>query len=226
MSAAHDLAALRLWQLISPALPVGAYAYSQGLEYAAEAAWLRDAAQLEDWIGGLMETSVSGLDVPVLRRLLRAWEDEDGAALQSWSEFILAAREARELQMGDRQLGQALARLLADLGVAAAAPWRQRAATNFVVMYALAVVHWRIPAGAAAQAYVWNWCENQVAAALKLQPIGQTAGQALLHRIAARIPAAVARGWDLADDAIGVVAPGLAIASARHETQYTRLFRS
>lgn len=221
-----SLASLRLWQLISPALPVGAYAYSGGLEYALHAGWLRNAAEVEDWITGLLQQSLCRLDLPVLQRCYQAWTNCDQDAVQYWSELILAARESSELHAEDLQLGRALATLLSDLDIREAAPLRQSDAAPFVCLLALAGVNWQVPIAQLAAGLLWSWSENQVAAAIKLVPLGQTAGQTMLLRIAEVIPAAVMTGLQLRDDEIGAMAPGLGIASAQHEVQYSRLFRS
>lgn len=225
----HDvsqLANLRLWQLISPALPVGAYAYSGGLEYALHAEWLRDAKAVENWISGLLQHTLAQLDVPVLQRCYGAWQQGDLAQVQNWSALIIAARESSELRAEDQHLGRALATLLADLDITEAQVFRSSETAPFVCLLALAGVKWDVPIAQLAAGLLWSWCENQVAAAIKLMPLGQTTGQKMLLRIAEQIPAAVERGLSLRDEDIGAVAPGLGIASALHETQYSRLFRS
>jgi urease accessory protein len=216
----------RLLQLASPALPVGAYAYSQGMEYAVHAGWLRDEESAAGWILGLLHHLIGRVDVPVLARLYRAWKANDEQALQYWCGYLRACRESRELQEEDRQLGGALARLLRDLGIEEAAPWMAHPTVGFAVPFTLAAARWRVPLQAAAQGYVWSWTENQTAAAIKLVPLGQTAGQRILSRACAAIPAVVTRGLDLEDEQIGFVAQRLAIGSALHEHQYSRLFRS
>lgn len=226
MPTSTDEALLRLLQLASPALPVGAFAYSQGLEYAVHAGSVRDEAGAGDWILGLLAHSLSALDVPVLARLYSAWQADDPAAVRRWSDFLLASRESKELLAQERQMGAALARLLTDLDIPEAAASVAETSECFATMFALAAVRWRIPLEDALLGYLWSWCEGQVAAAVKLVPLGQTAGQRILSRAVAAIPKAAARGLALADDDIGGSAPGLAIAGSRHETQYSRLFRS
>lgn len=219
-------AQLHLWRLISPALPIGAYAYSQGLEYAVESGWVRNEADTEDWILGQLQHGLSALDVPVLARLYRAWATDDRDAVRRWCRFAQAARESAELLAQERQLGGALQRLLVDLGIGAARTDADEPVSQ-LRMFALAAVHWSIPLPDAAAGYLWAWSEAQVAAAIKLVPLGQTAGQRILGAAIKVIPTAVVRGIDvLADDDIGAGAPGVGLAAARHETQYSRLFRS
>lgn len=218
---------LRLWQLISPALPVGAYSYSQGLEYAVERGWVDSAETAGDWIQGLLGHSLAHLDVPVLQRLHAAWREDAQEKLAYWNRFLLASRETLELRAEDRNMGMALATLLPELGLGEAETWKTKEQSPcFALMFALAAAKWGVDAEQTAEGYLWAWCENQVMAAVKLVPLGQTAGQKLLMKAASIIPEAVKQGFALNDDDIGWLAPGFALASVKHETQYTRLFRS
>ncbi|MFO7859130.1 MAG: urease accessory protein UreF [Ectothiorhodospiraceae bacterium] len=220
------MARRRLWQLMSPTLPVGAYSYSAGLEYAIEAGWVADAAATEDWLAGQLRHGLARVDIPLLARLFHAWARHDGAAVRQTMRWLRASRETRELVAEDHHLGRALARLLDELGLPEARPWTRDADTSWAGLFALALARWDIPLAEGAEAYLWAWCENQVAAAIKLVPLGQTAGQRLLQDLAPVVGEAAAVGLDLDDAAVGGTAPGLAIASSRHETQYSRLFRS
>jgi len=221
-----DLASLRLWQLISPALPVGAYAYSQGLEYAVSEGWVVDEAAALEWVEGVAGHSIVTLDLPVMQRMYHAWQQDDEAQVVYWSRFLAASRESSEILAEDNHLGKSLARLLGDLEVSRAEAWRFKQEVNFPAMFALATIHWQIDLEQALAGYLWAWCENQVTAAIKIVPLGQTAGQRLLSALILKIPDWVEQALVVEDDAIGVLCPGVAIASARHETQYSRLFRS
>jgi urease accessory protein len=218
--------ALRLWQLISPALPVGAYAYSQGLEFAIDAQWINSKTQVEEWIKGQVRHNLSQLDIPVLKKLYSAWQTGDFEQVNEWAQFLIAARESSELMAEDLHLGRALATLLHELDVPYAVEYKSSNNACYAVLLSLAAVHWQIPLAEIARGYLWSWCENQVAAAIKLVPLGQTDGQKILISAAEVIPDAVARGLEIVEEEIGMLAPGVAIASALHETQYSRLFRS
>jgi urease accessory protein len=220
------LALLRLLQLCSPALPVGAYAYSQGLEYAVDSGWIGSEADTCHWLLGLLKHTQTHLDVPVFARLYHAWSADDNATLCYWNAFLHASREARELQQEDHHLGTALARLLSDLAVTGAAMWLQADRVCFATLFTLAAVRWQIGLAEAVTGYLWTWTENQVAAATKLVPLGQTAAQRILSAAMPEIDIAVRTGLLLSDDDIGCSAAGLGISSALHETQYSRLFRS
>lgn len=191
-----------------------------------ERGWVRDAASAGEWILGLLNHTVRQLDIPVFARLYRAWRDIHSDAVHRWNARLYASREAAELQREDRHLGAALARLLSDLGLEEAGPWRNAPRVCFATLFSLAAARWDIPLPEAATGYAWTWTENQVVAATRLIPLGQTASQRLLVAAGPVIVAAVADGLVLPDEEIGAAAPGLALAGALHETQYSRLFRS
>ena len=107
---------MRLWQLISPALPVGAYAYSGGLEYAVEAEWVRDEETAANWIIGQVTHNLAHLEVPLFLRFYKAWQAEDFKAVRYWNGFLLSSRESSELLMEDNNLGAALVKVLESLG--------------------------------------------------------------------------------------------------------------
>lgn len=222
---AGDLRLLHLLHLASPALPIGAFHFSQGLEYAVHAHWIRDAESAGRWIGGLAAHTLASLDLPVLCRMYAAWRTNDAAALRRWNDWLLAARETAELRAEERHLGAALAKVLRglELPVAAHAPENVH---GYVAMFACACVHWSIELPQALQTYAWVWLENQVLAAVKLVPLGQSAGQRLLHGLMPRIAQAAADAVHVADADIGSGALMQILASSYHETQYSRLFRS
>jgi urease accessory protein len=222
----EHLALLHLLQLASPLLPVGAYAYSQGLEYAVTQGWVTNEAQTQKWLVGLLQHTLGRLDIPVLARLYQAWAAADQARVAAWNGQIFASRETAELQQEDRHLGTALARLLTDLGMPEAKPWRRANRVCFATLFSLAAVRWTISLEQTATAYLWAWAENQISAAIKLIPLGQTAGQRILSQAIPDMAAVVHHGLALNDDEIGCSVPGLTLASALHETQYSRLFRS
>jgi urease accessory protein len=213
-------------QLVSPALPIGGYNFSQGLEYAIEAHWVRDEPSSLAWIRGLARSAIGTLDIPVLLRLHAAWTGNDTEAVVRWSRFLIASRETSELRAEDRHLGRSLAKVLADSDIPDARDWLTRSEATFATLFTLACTRWNIDAHNAACGYLWTWAENQSLAAVKTVPLGQSAGQRILHALIQDIPAIIADARDMSDDAIGSAAPMHLVASAAHETQYTRLFRS
>ena len=226
MNTRADTALLRLLQLCSGTLPIGGFTYSQGIEWAVECGWIRDQDDLTHWLGDLIDTSLAHVEIPLLARCYRACEQGDGEALKHWSDWLLACRETSELRNEERNRGRALASLLIDLEIDNAHEWRDTVARCQSAGFALACVAWRIPLPQAAQGFAWSWLENQALAGVKLIPLGQTAGQRILRDLGTNLARAVACGLGLPDEELGASAPALAIASSRHETQYTRLFRS
>lgn len=222
----NDLALLRLLQLISPGLPIGMYSYSQGLERAIDDGLVTNADDVHEWLEGLLAHGMTQIDLPVMVRLFDAWTLADNEAVVQWSKTLNACRETSELRAEDRQTGQALARLLVALELDDAQPWLRKPEATLATLFSLAAVRWAIPKRQAAIGYLWSWLENQVLCAVKLVPLGQVAGQRLLIALASRLPEQVNRALLLADDEIGSSVFGLALASSRHETQYSRLFRS
>jgi len=220
---------VRLLQLASPTLPVGAYSYSQGLESAVAHGWVVDARTAASWISDLLRFVVAPGEAAALWRLLAAVDRGDWAAAEDWNDWVRASRETCELRAETEQMGAALAKLVAELDLLDPAA-RAGAATMFPVTlpaaYGLAARAFGITREPAATAYLWSWLENQVLAAMKTIPLGQVAGQRLMLELGAAIPEALAVARSIPDDEMSTFAPGLALASSRHEKQYTRLFRS
>lgn len=224
-----DTALLRLLRLSSPALPVGAYSYSQGLEWAIEDGIVRDAAGAERWIGDALRYCIARFEAPLWWRLYQCWLHGDGDGAARWNDAFVASRETSELRAETLQMGGSLRALLADLGEfdpQALAPLAAIEAPAYVTAAAFAAAAWRIPPRAALTGYCWSWTENQVLAAIKAVPLGQVAGQRMLAALEPAIETAVESAIGCEDGALANLAPGLALASMRHETQYSRLFRS
>ena len=223
---ASQTSLIRLMQLVSPSLPIGAFAYSQGLEWAVDCGWVNDSKSFQNWLEGLIFDNLECLEVPVFSRLYQACERQDESDVIYWSHYLLASRETSELRMEEKNRARALTKLLVDLELEQARQWQKVLQSCQAAPYAVAAVSWKISLEHAASGYVWSWLENQIAAAIKLVPLGQTEGQRLQLSLSKELSAMVQRGLKLDDSEIGASAPALAIASSLHETQYTRLFRS
>lgn len=217
----------RLLQLSSPALPVGAYTYSQGLEWAVDCGQLKNEQDVQAWITDLLHGNIGTFEAPLLAQLIAAFAAEDAAQTSMTNQRYLASRETSELRAETVQMGYSLLRLLGDLPEFPAAFLTQLRELNqpsFPAAWACATAAWQIPAAEALNAYVWAWAENQVMAAIKAVPLGQTAGQRIL--LSLPIAAVAEQALKLPPERWCNFAPGFAIASSRHETQYSRLFRS
>jgi urease accessory protein len=219
----------RLFQLVSPTLPVGAYSYSQGLEAALEAGIVRNRDQARQWIADVLHLSVAKLEGPVLVRLCQAWSARDASAVARWNDFLLASRETAELRAETVQMGYSLRRLITELELAARDAIDTLNAieeVSYPVAFACATTAMHIDEHDALHGYLWAWCENQVMAVVKALPLGQTDGQRLLFALGDQLAGVTREAMARPDEALSNFAPGLAMLSCQHETQYSRLFRS
>ena len=220
-----DLSLLGLMQLVSPALPIGAFAWSQGLESAFELGWVNNEAELAQWIEGVLEDGLSRCELPLLVRLQTAWAEGDAIALAKWNDWLHATRETAELSDEDTRLGSALIRLLGSLELMPA-EGRMPEDPGYVTVFAWAAHIRHVPVRQTLLGFAWAWLENQLAVACKAMPLGHTAAQRLTERLRPKLVHAVDQALTRKDNELGPVLPGLALASAHHETQYSRLFRS
>lgn len=219
-----DSGLLRLLQLSSVSLPVGGYAFSQGLEYAIDCGWIKNKEQVEEWLSVQLLHSVARVDLPLIRLMMQAATDENWAELYRLNDLALACRETKELRLTDTAMGAALGRLLTSLEIQI--PFGRSEEVSFISLFALAACHWGVGYKPSALGLSWSWLENQVAAATKLVPLGQTQAQILLGDLQPLVTKAMECADPLEEEQIGAGLPALAIASALHEQQYSRLFRS
>lgn len=217
---------VRLLDLSSPSLPVGAFCYSQGLETAVHLGWVKDRESAKQWLRHLLVAAVGTLEAPVWLRLYKAWREGDQAQVTRWNEYFLASRETSELRNETVQMGYSLRRLLVSLGDARLASPREIDEPTFVALFSFAAAAFGIPAAEGLTGYLWAWLENQVMAVVKAVPLGQTDGRMLLLELGELIPEITLRAAAMQDDQLASSAPGATFASMLHETQYSRLFRS
>ena len=218
---------LALLQLTSPALPIGAYSYSEGLETLVDQSLITSAAELQTWLTESLTTGSIGIEAAIVIRAYRAWTTGDQSQVIYWNHWLSATRETAELQQQNWQMGRSLLKLLRDLypdhdwsGWAMTENW------NIAIVFALAAGLAEIDEYTAVLGYLHSWASNLVSAGVKLIPLGQTAGQKLMLQMAEVITISADRSLTLPDDQLFSCSWGLAIASMTHETQYSRLFRS
>jgi urease accessory protein len=224
-----SLALSRLLQLASPMLPVGAYSYSQGLEWAIESGDVHDLETAKQWISDVLHIYHASFELPVLHRLYQSWQAVDMQAVKAWDAFFKTGRDTAESLAESKQMGYSLCRLLNDLNELPAdfmANMNAFHEPSFPTVYAGVASIWLICLPDVLQAYAWSWVENQVSAAMKTVPLGQVAGQKILLHLGQQLPDLVSHSMALDDDEISNFAPSLTIAGCQHETQYSRLFRS
>ena len=221
-------ALMMLMQLASPALPVGGFSYSEGLEAAVEHGLVHDEASAQTWLIDQLLLVQARSDLAVLAQAMAAWAQPDVPRLQQLNDWLLQTRETHEMRLQTEQMGRSLVDWLGNqtqadaerLSICAALP------PTWPVAFALALHTHHAPVRDGLLASAFGWAENMVQAALKSVPLGQRSGQRILAALSAAIPEAVSHAMGLSDDDRQAFAPRLAILSARHETQYSRLFRS
>lgn len=224
-----DLALLGLMQLISPTLPIGAFAWSQGLESAFELGWINNEQELGEWLEGVLDDGLTRCELPVLARLQHCWSKGDSEGLALWNDWLHANRETAELSDEDTRLGLALIRLLTSLSLQPQPELGHALLPEdpgYVTVFAWTAHQRQVPVRQSLLGFAWAWLENQLAVACKALPLGHTAAQRLNEQLRPRLLTAIDTALTLTDEQLGPILPGLALASAQHETQYSRLFRS
>lgn len=217
-----------MW-LASPALPVGGFSYSETLESAVEAGLVTNEAQAADWLTDQLHLALSRSDLPVVHKAIGAWNRADFDNITVLNNWVTATRETSELRQQTQQMGRSLVEWLRnhDLSDERLAPLTSlRPAPTWPVAFALAAAQTNASPRDGLLAFAFGWAENMVQASLKAVPLGQNAGQRILAKLSGAIPACVDRAIALMDSERQAFSPMLAILSAKHETQYSRLFRS
>ncbi len=220
-----QLQLLQLLQLTSPSLPIGGFSWSQGLESAIDQGWLKNENDLLEWLQGTAQHSFIYQEWPLLTRLMKSTQLADTEQQAYWNHVSLALRETAELRQEDVQMGAALLKLSKDMDIPQAQQWQQ-SETSYITAFAMVATSKQIELQAACTGLIWSWLENQIAAALKAFPMGQTAGQRIFHKIVENIPSWYQQSCQVTDEEIGFSVPGVVLASMQHENQYSRLFRS
>ena len=231
-SEGNPLALMRLLQLASPSLPVGAYSYSQGLEAAIAARLVHNEATSRIWIKAALRHAVAQLEAPIFVRAYGAWQAwtaQNDSGFSDWNDWFLATRDTAEFRAETVQMGYSLLRWMRDLAMLEESRQNYLFGLSEVAApcaFAAASATLSVPLSLALEAYLFSWLENQILAAVKAVPLGQAAGQRLLLALSEDIPALAARAINLPDAAMSNWTPGLTQLSIAHETQYSRIFRS
>ena len=223
-----DTSFMQLMWLASPALPIGGFSYSEGLEAAVDAQYAASEADARGWLLDQLHIALARADLAVVALALQAWGRADHPEIARLNAWVLQTRESAELRAQTEQMGRSLLEWLRNHTTASAQDIALLAAMDpsYPVAFALAAASTEAPVRACLLAYAFGWAENMTQAAIKSVPLGQSAGQRILSALAARIPAAVDHALALAPGAQQAFSPMLAILSAQHEVQYSRLFRS
>lgn len=226
-------ALVRLTTWLSPAFPIGAYSYSHGLEWAVEAGLVRDRASLAEWTRAVLAHGAGRTDAVLLAAALRTANTGDAAALDSIAEQAAAWRGTAELALESAAEGTAFLHAvragwphpLLD-SLAARLTESRCSALAYPVAVGVAAAAAGVPEELAVAAYLNAFANNIVSAGLRLIPLGQTDGLKVLASAEPVIHAVTREALGMTLDQIGSAALIVDWCSMRHETQYTRLFRS
>lgn len=213
----------RLLQISSSSLPVGAFAYSEGLEYLVAEGRVHDQASLGAWLLDLLHYGPVRVDTAIIRRVMMAMFRDDSVQLYGWDAWLVASRESEEL----REQGKVMARALWRLSQSLENPMcLQQPPEQYVSVYAALAAHWQLPVFEALYAYIHSWLSNLVTAGVKLIPLGQLQGQQLIGALHESIHSATNFAMQARDEDLYSWTTGQSLASMGHETLYSRLFRS
>ena len=217
-----DADLLGLVWLASPALPVGGFSYSEGLEPAVESGRVTDEATASEWLAHQLQLMLARSDLAVLAQAVDAWRANNVDRIRELDAWVLHTRETSELRQQTEQMGRSLGEWMRSLDPDSPpnGNW------TYPIAFALAASRGTASTRAILLAFAFGWAENMMQAAIKSIPLGQSAGQRILARLAREIPAAADHALQLGNDERQAFSPMLAILSAQHETQYSRLFRS
>ncbi|MEY4435296.1 MAG: Urease accessory protein UreF [Pseudomonadota bacterium] len=221
-------ALIQLIWLASPALPIGGFSYSEGLEAAIDQGMVHDEHSAAEWLIDQLHLTQSRGDMAVLGQMIAAWQTQDHARLETLSQWVHATRESAELRLQSEQMGRSMLEWLRNQEAmdADTLAMCNRWVPTYPLMFALALSRTGATLENCLQAYAFGWAENMVQAAIKAVPLGQNSGQRILTQLAQHIASAVSHALQVTDDTRQAFSPMLAILSAQHETQYSRLFRS
>jgi urease accessory protein len=221
----------RALHLASPALPIGSFSYSQGLESAIDLGLVQNEEDAAKWITDGLTEIVGRCDAPVVASIYRACRPNPSAdslsEIADWNSWFLASRESLELRRETEQMGWSLIRLANSLDwISPMNAISQLDPVAFPTAFAATAAALALSEETTLTAFCFSWLEAQVAAAIKLVPLGQAAGHRVLAQSRTKVPTAVTVVSSTKLEDISSWAPMLGILSAKHESQYSRLFRS
>ena len=219
---------LQLMWLASPALPIGGFSYSEGLEAAVDTARVTTESEATAWLLDQLELNLARADLALVAQAIPAWQAANVTRITALNAWVLQTRESSELRAQTEQMGRSLLEWLRNHTTATPAQISLLAdlQPTYPLAFSLAASATGAPTRDCLLAYAFGWAENMVQAAIKSVPLGQSAGQRILSALTAEIPAAISHALSVHDNDRQAYSPMLAILSARHEVQYSRLFRS
>lgn len=224
----RDSSLMQLMWLASPALPIGGFSYSECLESAVDSGHVATEGEASRWLLDQLQLSLARADLALVAQAIPAWQQADRTRIADLNAWVLQTRESSELRQQTEQMGRSLLEWLRNHTTARPEQIGLLGTLQptYPMAFSLAASATQAPLRDCLLAYAFGWAENMVQAAIKSVPLGQSSGQRILSALTVAIPAAVDHALGLADTERQAFCPMLAILSAQHETQYSRLFRS
>jgi urease accessory protein len=220
---------LQLMWLASPALPIGGFSYSEGIEAGVDSAYIATFSIANEWLIDQLHLSVARADLAVVAKAIPAWRRNDFARIDELNNWVLQTRETSELRLQTEQMGRSMLdwwRKQPSFHANSQGTQDFLKSPTYPIVFALAASYTKASIRDCLMSFAFGWAENMTQAAVRAVPLGQTDGQRILANLAEHIPAAVDAAISLQDGERQAFSPMLAILSSQHETQYSRLFRS
>jgi urease accessory protein len=223
---------LQLMWLASPALPIGGFSYSEGIEAGVDSACIATFREANDWLVDQLHLTLARADLAVVAKAIAAWRRDDLDRIDELNNWVLQTRETSELRLQTEQMGRSMLDWLRKQPSFHGNFHVDKNEHDFLksptypLVFALAASSTQASVRDCLMSFAFGWAENMTQAAVRAVPLGQTDGQRILANLAEHIPAAVDAAMRLQDSERQAFSPMLAILSSQHETQYSRLFRS
>jgi urease accessory protein len=228
-----------MW-LASPALPIGGFSYSEGIEAGVDASYIATFSIANDWLIDQLQLSLARADLAIVAKAITAWRRGDLDRIDELNDWVQQSRETSELRLQTEQMGRSMLdwwrkqpsfkpsfhgkQDFFDFDRTSASSFLK--SPTYPLVFALAASSTQASVRDCLMSFAFGWAENMTQAAVRAVPLGQTDGQRILANLAEHIPNAVDFAMNLLDSERQAFTPMLAILSSQHETQYSRLFRS
>ncbi len=211
------------FSLVSPNLPIGAFSYSEALESAVENKVVTDCNSFYTWLCHNLKRSLVYFELPVLRNL---YESNSIEEFSFWTQRTIALRNTYELRKEEDDKGKAFVRLISSLLLTDNKEFLEVARNSYLSAFSLYAKSEELSLEMMLQCYMFSYIESQCIAAVKLVPLGQTDAWKCIKKASLMSDDLIKKSLTVQNDEIGAGLVNLSILSVKHETQYSRIFRS